>query len=120
MKKIILSIMVLASMAFGSASVFKGTTQDMSFRSSPEGAKVYIDGQLKGTTPLVVKLAKNKYNTVTFEKKGYKRETMALTKSFDGGMFALDIIWDLGTTDFISGAIYEYDQNAYQIELEKK
>lgn len=113
-------MMILASMAFGSASVFKGTTQDMSFRSSPEGAKVYIDGQLKGTTPVTLKLAKNAYNSVSIEKEGYKRETMALTKSFDGAMFALDIIWDLGTTDFISGAIYEYDQDSYHIELEKK
>ncbi|MCH9813424.1 MAG: PEGA domain-containing protein [Epsilonproteobacteria bacterium] len=117
MKKILLTATLGISMAFGSASIIKGTSQTITFESKPSGAMIEIDGQAKCETPCSVKLKKNKYDAVMVKKEGYKTKTLHLEKSFDG-VALINIVWDLSTTDAITGAIFEYEPNKYFIELE--
>lgn len=99
------------------ASVLKGTDQSMTFTSEPVGAEVLLDGQSLGVTPLVVKLKKNKYDTVMIKLKGYKVLTRPVDKSYDG-IALLNISWDSSTTDMITGAAYEYSPNTLFFNLE--
>jgi len=119
MKKITLGLTLLASLSFGSATIANGSSQSISFNSSPEGASVLVDGQMKCKTPCTVSLKKNKHSNISFQKDGYESQNVPLSKSFDG-VALLNIFWDLSTTDLISGAIYEYSPNNYMVELKKK
>lgn len=100
----------------GCASIISGTTQDLTFNSNPEGAKVYLNGKVVGVTPFTFTAKKNKYDNMRIEKKGYVSINRDLNKSFDG-VAAINILWDLSTTDAITGAIYKYDENSYFIEM---
>ncbi|NPA87066.1 PEGA domain-containing protein [Caminibacter pacificus] len=118
MKKIIFALMLAFSSLFASATIIHGTTQNITVDSDPEGAKVYVDGQLMGTTPTTLTLKKSKFKTITIRKKCYKPVTISLQKTFDP-VALLNIFWDLSTTDFITGAISQYSPNHYYIKLEK-
>lgn len=120
MKKLVLGILLACSFAFGSATIFKGTEQAITIDSEPEGAKVYIDGQYRGKTPLSISMKKSiSTHTLKVEKEGYASVTRTLKKSYDPVALA-NIVWDLSTTDFLTGAIFEYDPDSYMIKLEKK
>lgn len=120
MKKIVLTTVALASLAFGSATIIKGSTQNISFNSNPEGAVVKIDGVATCTTPcsaMIKNSSKNK--NISFTKDGYTTMTLPMNSEFAGVTF-LSIFWDLSTTDLITGSAYEYAPNNYMIELKKK
>lgn len=108
-----LAITLLASCA----TVFSGTTQLLTFDSSPQGADVYVDNMLLGTTPFEFEAKKNKYRSFRIEKDGYKTIQRVITKSFDP-VTLLSVFWDYSTTDAISGAMYEYDQGSFYVELQ--
>jgi hypothetical protein len=56
----------------GCAAVFKGTSNNVDFRSEPEGAKVYVNRVLMGTTAVNLKLESKRAYHVEFKKEGYK------------------------------------------------
>lgn len=117
MKLKFLTIIGLATLFLsGCASIISGTSQDLTFNSNPEGAKIYLDGKIVGITPFTFAAKKNKYDSMRIEKKGFVSINRDLNKSFDG-VAAINILWDLSTTDAITGAIYKYDENSYFIEM---
>lgn len=110
-----LSVVLLLA---GCASIFKGTDQTLTFTSEPDGAQVIIDGISVGVTPLSTKVKKNSKSAVMIKKDGYKVQTIPLDKKYDG-IALLNVFWDFSTTDFITGAAYEYDPNTYYFKLAK-
>jgi hypothetical protein len=102
----------------GCATVFKGTDQVLTITSDPDGATVRIDGKPVGVTPLSTKVKKNSADSIMIEKDGFRTETMPLDKKFDG-VTLLSIFWDLGTTDFVTGAAYEYQPSTYHFKMKK-
>lgn len=44
MKKILLSTIAVATLSFGSATIFSGQNQSIAIDSEPSGAKVFVDG----------------------------------------------------------------------------
>lgn len=118
MKSMILFLFI-ASFLSGCASIFHGTKQSVTFDSAPQGAEVFIDGTSRGKTPLTVKLGKNDYETVMIKKDGYDTIVRPLETSYDA-IALLNIFWDLSTTDFLTGAAYEYEPNSYYFNLSKK
>lgn len=118
-KKALLTTLLGTSLAFGSATIIDGTTQAVSFNSEPDGASVLIDGQLKCKTPCTLEIKRTGLDIVTFKKDGYKSKDLPLQSAYNG-VAILSIIWDLSTTDLLSGAAFEYSPNNYMTELEKK
>jgi hypothetical protein len=120
LKKVLFGLAITASLSYGSATIFKGTSQAITIDSQPEGAKVYVDGQLRGTTPLSINMKKSlSTHTIRVVKEGYAPVTRTLEKSYDP-VAILNVVWDLSTTDMLTGAAFEYDPNNYMIELEKQ
>ncbi len=116
------NILILSTMMIvlsGCATIFKGSSQSVSFNSEPEGADIIIDGMPMGQTPATLSLKKNKYKNVMFKKDGFSTQTMALDTSYDA-IALLNVFWDLSTTDLITGNAYEYAPNAYFARLRKK
>jgi hypothetical protein len=117
MKLRLLTIIGFAALFLsGCASIINGTSQDLTFNSNPEGAKVYLDGKIIGVTPFTFAAQKNKYDTMRIEKEGYASINRDLNKTFDG-VAVINIFWDLSTTDALTGAIYQYDESSYFIEM---
>ena len=56
----------------GWASSYRGVSQDVQINSYPYNARIYVDGQSVGTTPLDLKLFSKTNYEVKFEKAGYK------------------------------------------------
>lgn len=113
--------LVFASFAIvflaGCATVISGTTQILTFDSKPQGAKIYLDGLLVGTTPFSMETTKNKYKSFRIEKEGYLIINREVTKAYDP-VSLLNIFWDYSTTDFITGAMFQYSPGSYYIELQ--
>jgi len=117
---IILSLLaVVMALTSGCASVISGSTQSMTIDSNPQGAEVSIDGAYVGITPLSLKIEKNKKETVSVRKNGYRPVSRDMTKQMDP-VTILSVFWDFSTTDFITGAAMEYEPNSYFFELQKK
>lgn len=120
MKKIILAILACSTFLFGSATIFSGNTQAISIDSEPAGAKVYVDGQLRGSTPMSIMMDKKLSSTdIRVQKDGYVDVNVPLKKQLDP-VSILSIFWDFCTTDVLTGNVVEYSPNNYYFTLEKK
>jgi hypothetical protein len=110
--------LILSTLTTGCATVLHGSTQMVTFNSQPEGADIFVEGNLMGKTPATFNLKKNKYKTVEIKKDGYDRASVALSTSYDT-VALLNIFWDLSTTDLATGNAYEYEPNSYTVKLVK-
>lgn len=113
--------MVAALLIAGCATIMEGKTQKVTFNSVPSGADVYLNGKHLGKTPLTVTLDKPKEDgQLKFSKKGYKDIEIVASKKMSSWLLG-NIIFGgtFGTsTDYASGAIYEYQPNNFQVTLE--
>jgi len=116
-------LLLLVSFIFTScATLFKGSTDDVSFSSDPTGAKVYVNGSLLGTTPFQLELkSKNSY-TIEFKKDGFETKTVVLNNSVGGGWIVLDILGGLFPViiDAATGNWYSLDQEHVNAVLEQQ
>lgn len=120
MNKILFGLLAFASLVFGSATIFSGTNQSIAIDSEPSGAKVYVDGQLRGVTPMSIMMNKSvSSHDIRVQKEGYVDINVPMKKTMDP-VAVLNIFWDLSTTDFLTGSVMEYSPNNYYFQLEKK
>lgn len=122
-RKLALFFLVTITLCFtaGCASMISGSTQPVTFTSSPDGASVTVKGQVVGKTPAVIVLPRESHQAVEFVKEGYKNETITLDTKFNPWVLA-NLIWCMScvfstTTDYATGAAYEYSPNNYFIAL---
>lgn len=116
--KAVLCSVFLAVSSFGCATVFKGSSQVVTFNSEPQGAVVVLDGIPMGVTPVSLSLKKNRYKTVMLKKDGFQVITQPLQTGYDA-VALVNVLWDCSTTDLITGNAYEYEPNSYHFNLRK-
>lgn len=116
---VVLQVFLVALLAGGCASIFSGTTQTLSFQSTPEGATVTINGRIIGKTPTSATLKKEKNQAVVFALDGYKPITMQLTTHLDNWFWGNIVIGGLfgSTTDGLTGAVHQYSPSQYYVTL---
>lgn len=116
---------VMLSMCFGTlymvgcASIISGRTQDVTFKSVPDGATVVINGRETGKTPFTTLLERKSGQSVVFQKDGYRSEAFPLETTINGVFFGNIIFGGLlgSTTDSVTGAILQYSPSFYQATL---
>lgn len=115
-----LMIVVCAVMGSGCASIVSGTTQQVSFQSSPDEATVAVSGMIVGKTPITVRLDKKSDQSLVFSKDGYKPITMQLTTSLDPWFWGNIVFGGFigSTTDGLSGAVHQYSPSQYFVTLQ--
>ncbi len=103
------------------ATIVSGTSQTVTFYSSPEGATVLVGGKILGKTPLSMNLKKESGQSLVFEKEGYKPFSARLETSTNSWFWGNIVIGGFfgSSTDAISGAIYEYSPQQYMVTLEQ-
>lgn len=107
----------------GCATLFSDTTDTITINATPSDAKIYVDGQFLGqgsatfTAPRTI--IKKNIPHVKVERAGYVTQEFPLKNQFDN-----TAIWNLTfvyswTTDAVTGAMFEYAPNAYQIQMQQ-
>ncbi len=107
----------------GCATVFKGSTDKVSFSAKPEGTKVYVDGSMMGIAPLALELKSNRDYVIEFRNPGYETKTVRLNSSVGGGWVVLDVLFGglIGVVvDAATGNWNVLDQDSLNAELEKQ
>lgn len=121
-----LVILVVASFVLsGCATIMHGSYQQIEVSSSPPGARVMVDSNDVGITPLSVKLKRSSEQTISVGIAGYEEAELKITHSMAGwvwGNLALIVILapiGLGI-DLISGGFYAFSVDQLYVGLEKE
>jgi PEGA domain-containing protein len=90
------------------ASIMHGTHQDIGISSNPTGAQVLVDGQTKGTTPVIANLTRKDNHIVRIDLAGYKPFETTLTRSVSGWVWGNIVFGGLIglAVDAIDGGLY--------------
>lgn len=106
----------------GCATLFKGTTEEVNFNSSPQKARVIVNGVDMGETPVALKLETKKTYTIEFRAEGYNPKTYTITNHVGAGWIILDVLAGLVGViiDAATGAWYSLDQKNIDAVLEKR
>ncbi len=134
---IVLAILTVAAGTLtvaGCATISSGTTQEMSFQSTPEDVivtlieRVRVEGsdnqfedkpRILGKTPFTTQLDRAENQSIQFSKPGYKPVTMKLTTTLNGWFWGNIVFGGLvgSTTDNMSGASVEYAPSQFYVTL---
>ena len=104
------------------ATIFSGTTDDISFRSDPPGATILIDGLEQGETPATITVKRPGFGEtqVTLELDGYEDKVFTLQSEFNAVSilnFAGLVGW---AVDIATGAVQKYRPLGYNMDLKPK
>ena len=101
------------------ATIVHGGHEDLSFASTPPGARVFIDDTAKGTTPTTINFSRKREHRLRIELDGYKPYTARITRHTSDWVFAnlliggiIGVAIDAGT-----GAMYKLSPKDLQAAL---
>ena len=125
-KRIIAGIAMLAMLmttwvsVAGCAAIFKGSKQKVELSSEPGDVQVYINGVLRGTTPLTLKLKSKETHHIEFKKDGYQTHILVIDNHVGVGWIILDVIGGLlpVVVDAATGSWYMLDEKYYNAVME--
>jgi hypothetical protein len=103
----------------GCGALFNGSQAKVAFNSDPTGAQVWIDGTMRGTTPTLLSLAKNKSYTITFKKDGFEDASTEITRKVLGGYVVLDVLGGIlpVVVDAATGSWYSLGTESVSMNL---
>jgi hypothetical protein len=70
------SFLVLAVVASGCATIRNDASQVVQFDSSPNGARIFVNGVEVGTTPLSMRMKRSRHTIILAKKDGYEDQHM--------------------------------------------
>jgi len=117
----ILSVMLILLVTSSCCTIMLSPQQEVGIASNPSGARIIIDGQDIGKTPLTTSLKRSNNHTVKVELEGYLPYELNLTKSVSGWVFG-NIIFGgiIGlVVDLATGALYVLTPEQIQANLIK-
>ena len=79
----------------GCGALFNSKVKTISMMSTPAQAEVWIDGTMRGVTPLSLPLDNQESHTVVFRKEGYQDVICELSSDVGAGWIILDILGGL-------------------------
>ena len=91
-----LSMLLLAAVVItGCGTLFNAKVKTISMSSNPTQAEVWINGTMRGTTPLSLELDNQRSHTVVFRKEGHADVACELRSNTGAGWIILDILGGL-------------------------
>ena len=119
-KKLFAVFAVLGGLLSGCATIVDGSTQSMTFQSSPAEAEVLINGVVVGKTPLSIDVERAEGTTLTIRKEGFKEQTLVMPTKLNTTFWGNVILGGLpgSTTDAVSGASREFIPGSHMVTLE--
>ena len=120
MKKVLVILAFLSTaFTFGCATIMHGTMQDVAVSSNPSYAKVFIDNEEVGLTPVTTSLKRKEVHNIRIELDGYHPYQTTLNKKTSGWVAGNILLGGLigFAVDAISGGIYDLTPEQVQAEL---
>ena len=103
------------------ATIISGTTTEVTITSKPTGAKVTLDNQIWGETPLLLTLDNAKARVIKLEKKGFKTAYRHISRK-DNSWAIINIIPFLSPLgyiiDIVSDGAYYLEPDEFNVTLE--
>ncbi len=122
MKKTISLLSCLLFTLTGCGTIIHGTSQNVPIRSTPEGAVARLSTGYEVTTPDTVSLSRGKDYVITFEKPGYQRKQVQISRDFNAVATILgNILWLLpgAVIDLVAGGAWSLQPESVDVTLEK-
>lgn len=103
------------------ATIMHGTGQKLDIMSTPGGAKVFVDKQSQGMTPVEAKLSRKDHHFVRLELEGYEPFETTITRKVSGWVWGNIVFGGLIglAVDAISGGLYKLSPEELQAEMKK-
>ena len=114
------SAMLIIAMTMSSCAVmFQGSKKDVSIKSMTPDASIYINGELKGTDAVTVRLPRKSNHTVMIKKENCDSYTTQIEKHTQVGWVIFDALfnWFAFATDAPTGAWNTFDKDIITAEL---
>lgn len=120
----------LALLLSGCATLFSGSTQDVSINSEPTNADIIVDGNKRGKTPATIEInrpEKGDPPEIILRKEGYPERKLTPTKNFNN-VTLLNVLNPFNYVgvpvlgfgiDWFSGALWKYRPKTYTVELQR-
>lgn len=115
----IVLVLLCLLMAIGCGTISHGTRQDITIRSTPADAEVWVDDQLVGTTPDTVNLARRDDHVVKIIKEGFKEIEFKIKSKTSGALFGNLLFGGLigCIVDWSSGGAYTLSPDEITVHL---
>ena len=118
------NILVLSALAVslsGCATIFTGSTDNLTFKSIPDGAKVEVNGNSIGRTPISSPIKRSLTPPqVQLKLDGYESKNITLQNGFNGVSILNIFFWPGFIVDAATGTLMKYDVVNYETELDPK
>lgn len=120
MSVIRVSLFAIALTSVACASIISGTSQTLTFESSPSGAQLILNGIAIGETPLEAEIQRSRNSWIVLRKEGFLEQRVELTTRENPWIWGNSIIGGIAgsVTDVGNGASRRYVPNAYHVTLE--
>lgn len=114
-------LIVASTVFWACATIIHGSSQEVSINSQPTGAKVTVDGQPAGSTPVVAHLRRKDTHVVSIAMDGYQPFEIATTRSVSGWVWGNIVFGGLIglAVDAITGGLYNVKPDQVQAQLSK-
>ncbi len=119
-KKLLLPGIFISLLSLNScALIFNGSRQDVTIKSMTPEAKIYVNGELKGSDAVNIKLPRKSNHSVMIKKDGCENYSTQINKHTQVGWFVFDALfnWMAFLTDAPTGAWNEFDNDNITAEL---
>jgi uncharacterized protein YceK len=77
---LLITLITAVTLLYGCATIMHGTSQKIGISSTPSGAKVYVDNNAVGVTPVFSNLKRGDEHIVKIELDGYQTAELTITK----------------------------------------
>lgn len=106
----------------GCATIIHGGSQDIGFSSTPSSAKVMVDNNPVGQTPVITKLSRKDNHIVRMELEGYKPFEATLTRGTSGWVWGNLVFGGIPglAIDAISGGLYKLTPEQIAAQLARQ
>ena len=118
MKKIVILLFVIGFTS-SCQTIVRGSKEMVNINTNPEGAKVTIDGNESGITPLSINLSRCIDHNIIFEKNGYTDSHILLTRKWDA-FISVIAFGPLSVIDETSCASQVFINKEIDVILQKK
>lgn len=104
------------------ATLFQGTTKSVLIRSTTPGAKIFVDGDYKGTGIVRLKLKRKRSHEVLVKKEGYITQSAFINRELQAGWLVWGIVvcQPCLVIDAISNSYYTFDKDRITFDLDKE
>lgn len=117
----LIAVTLIATSFWGCATIMTGTSQKIGVTSMPTNARVSVDGQDVGVTPLFANLKRSRTHIISIEMPGYLKTDIAVNKKINGWVWGNIVFGGLIglIVDATTGSLYSLTPDQIQEELTK-